>query len=122
MEKYKNIIIAFITGIIMFSCTDSKPDLIKATIMAHDFVKEKLFFPEEAEFKRDRIGSETSDNEYDIIQSFTAKNAFGVKISYKYKIHTIFHGGEWTDINNWSYTTLSIENTSTGEKEIFYGK
>lgn len=93
----------------------------QASIASEDFVKQKLSYPEEAEFQEDRRGEETAKNEFMVYQQFTAKNAFGVKTLYTYKVKMKFKGGEWTDNNNWEYADLVIENTTTHEQQSYEG-
>ena len=112
--------IIFLVCTIMVSCEDNQPDFNKAAIMSEDFVKPRLNFPEEAVFNEDSRGSETSEYEYDVLKKFTSKNAFGVKVSHIYKIHMIYKSEDWTDINNWTYNLLKIENIPTGEHLVFY--
>ena len=102
---------------IFITCDDSnKASFTRAAIISEDFVTPRMRFPAEVEFDGDRRGSETSTNEYDVFQKFTAKNAFGVKVSYVYKIHMIYKSGDWADINNWTYNALIIEDISTGQQ------
>lgn len=108
-----------LTSLIMYSCDNNKPTFTRAAIMSEDYVKVRMKYPAEVEFEGDRRGSENGTNEYDVFQKFTAKNAFGVKSSYVYKIHMIYKGGDWSDINNWTYDLLTIEDISTGEQSKY---
>ena len=87
--------------------------------MSEEFVSSRMKYPAEVEFDGDRRGAETSSNEYNVFQKFTAKNAFGVKSSYVYKIHMIYKTGDWADINNWTYDELTIEDISTGKQNVY---
>lgn len=118
MKKYWYVL-SLITLLIL-SCDDNKPTFIRAAIMSEDFVAPRMRYPAEVEFDGDRRGSEKSNNEYIVYQKFTAKNAFGVKDSYVYKIHMIYKSGDWTDINSWTYDLLTIENVSTGKQYKYY--
>lgn len=104
-------------GLFVCSCDDSnKATFTRAAVISEGYVTQRLRFPEEVDFNGDYRGSETSKNEFDVYQKFTAKNAFGVKVSYVYKIHMIYKSGDWSDINNWTYDNLVIEDVSTGEQ------
>ncbi|WP_270899598.1 hypothetical protein [Bacteroides xylanisolvens] len=113
------IIILVMLVLSCIACEDNKPTLTRAGIVSEDIVKEKMKFPDEVEFNGDYRGSEISENEFDVMQKFTAKNDFGVKSNYVYKIHMVYIQGEWTDKNNWSYSNLIIENSSTGEQHRY---
>lgn len=90
----------------------------KCSIMSQDFVKSKLKYPEEVNFEQMGYVHEREGVYAIILNKFTAKNGFGVEISYVYKIWLKFNGGDWSDINNWEYKKLIIEG-SDGSKEIF---
>lgn len=113
--------------LISYSCSETKSKYgseassTQASIKSEYYVKQKLSFSEEAKFEGDRRGEETAKNEFTVYQQLTAKNAFGVKTLYTYKIKMKFKGGEWTDIENWEYADLIIENTTTHEKQTYEG-
>lgn len=91
----------------------------KCAIISEDFVKSKLKFPLESEIRTSAHVHEVEGNQAIIINKFTTKNAFGVTSEYVYKIWMNFNGGEWEDVENWSYSKLIIENAATGEKTVF---
>lgn len=104
-------------SLVSISCDDSnKSSFTRAAIISEEFVSPRMKFPAEVEYDGDYRGSETSTNEYDVFQKFTAKNSFGVKSSYIYKIHMIYKSGDWSDKNNWTYNSLIIEDVSSGEQ------
>lgn len=90
----------------------------KCSIISQDFVKSKLKYPEECDFENMSYQHKRENNYAIILNKFTSKNGYGVKISYVYKIWLQFNGGEWNDINNWSYNQLIIEG-SDGTKSVF---
>lgn len=118
MKKCLFFMVCFVT-LILTACEDNKPTFTRAAIISEEFVSPRMKYPAEVKFDGDRRGSETSANEYDVFQKFTAKNAFGVKSSYVYKIHMIYKSGDWTDINSWTYNLLVIEDVSTGEQHKY---
>lgn len=109
----------YLVVLFLTACEDNKPTFARAAIISEDFVSPRMKYPAEVEFEGDRRGSETSPNEYDVYQKFTAKNAFGVKSSYVYKIHMVYKSGDWTDVNSWTYDSLIIEEISTGEQHKY---
>lgn len=116
MRRYFYLIL-MLFSLVCVSCDDSnKPSFTRAAIISEEFVTTRMKFPSEVDFNGDRRGSETSKNEYDVLQKFTAKNAFGVKVSYVYKIHMIYKSGDWADKNNWTYNSLIIEDVSSGQQ------
>lgn len=94
-------------------------DGTKCAIISEDFVKSKMNFPKETKIKTSGHVHEVENGKAVILNKFTTKNAFGVEIEYVYKIWMSFTGGEWEDIENWSYSRLIIENTATGEQYEF---
>ncbi|HNX89686.1 MAG TPA: hypothetical protein PKH58_11425 [Paludibacteraceae bacterium] len=120
--------LVFITSCFLFafiSCigssnSDSTIDNgIRCSIMAEDFVKSKLKYPNEVKFNTNQYVHEVEGSEAIVLNKFTAKNSFGVESNFVYKIWLSFNGGDWTEINNWSYSKLIIENSDTGEKQIY---
>ena len=91
-------------------------DGTKCAIMSEDFVKATLTYPKESKFKTSSHSHEVEGGQAVVMNKFKKKNAFGVTSEHVYKIWMTFNGGEWNDINNWSYTKLIIENSSTGEQ------
>ncbi|MBQ6037320.1 MAG: hypothetical protein IJL37_01455 [Bacteroidaceae bacterium] len=111
------IFLLFLGSFTLYSCLDDEGGSItRAAIMSEDIVKEKMRYPAEVDFEGDRRGSETSTDTYTVYQKFTAKNGFGVKVSYVYKITMKYKGGDWTERSNWDYSNLVIEDVSTGEQ------
>lgn len=94
-------------------------DGTKCAIISEDFVKSKLKFPLESKIRTSAHVHEVEGTQAIIMNKFSTKNAFGVTSEYVYKIWMNFNGGDWEDVENWSYTEMIIENTSTGEKEYF---
>lgn len=117
----KKVLILILLIMSVVACEDNKPTVTRAGIMSEDIVRGKMKFPDEVEFDNDYRGKEVSDKEFEVYQKFTAKNAFGVKSSYVYKIQMVYISGEWADSKNWSYDKLTIENVSTGQKSVYYG-
>jgi hypothetical protein len=102
------------------SSSASEVTFDEAAIESEYFVKDKMKYPEEVEFDGDKRGHETSKNNFNVFQKFTAKNSFGVKSGYVYKICMVYKGtGDWTDLDNWSYSSLTIEDTSTGKQSVY---
>jgi hypothetical protein len=115
----KRLLFLFFALISFLSCEDKGATLTRAGIASEDFVKARLKYPAEAEFERDIRGESVSDSTFVVYQKFNAKNAFGVRSSYVYKVKMVYLGGDWTDTNNWTYSNLIIEDVGTGEKSIF---
>ena len=117
----KKILFLMVALVAMIACDDLKqPSFTKAAIKSESFVSVRMKYPAEVEFDGDYRGCETGPNEYNVLQKFTAKNAFGVKSSYIYKINMLFKGGEWTEQSSWTYDKLIIEDLQTGEQYKFY--
>lgn len=111
------LVLAFSIGVM----AQNKPTFTRAAIMSEEFVKPKMKYPEEVKFSGDRRGSEKAMNEYEVFQKFTAKNSFGVKSGYVYKIRMIYRGGDWTEKSSWKYQFLIIEDESTGKQTKYSG-
>ncbi len=89
--------------------------------MSEDFVKERLNYPATADFGRERVWEPKNEEGTHgiIMKKFTAQNVFGVPIQYVYKIYMMYSGGEWTDIDNWTYKYLIIEEIPSGKQDYF---
>lgn len=96
-----------VSFLLIISCRDSEPN---ACIMSKDFIKEDLKFPNEAEFSSldCNVQKEGSDL-YTVLRKVEAKNAFGVKQSYIYKVTLKFKGGITVDKNNWEVIAMRSE-------------
>lgn len=92
-----------------------KVDLLKAGIIAQDFVSDKWG---KCDFDTEGCrGEETMiKNRFKVLQKFTHKDE-----PYIYKIYIQYFGGDWADRNNWDYGDLVIENTKTGQQYHFQG-
>lgn len=106
---------------LLVGCGQSGDMGTKASVMSEDFVKEKLNYPATADFERNNVWEPENEEgtEGVIMKKFTASNTFGVPIQYIYKIYMIYLGGEWTDINNWTYKYMIIEDTASGKQMRF---
>lgn len=105
---------------VIFAQTDSYKNKNRAFIIAQDFVKKKLNHPKEAKFYNDVVHETNGYSNCIVLGRVDAKNSFGVTTSYVYKIWLNHNGKEWTDINNWVFTKLIIENSNTEKQSVFY--
>ena len=104
-------------GAIVNSCSDSTgANLERAAIIAQDIIKSE--FNPDCDFDDSDIRGEETDvtDRFKVFQKFSADGQ-----DYVYKIFIQYKGGDWSDKNNWSYGTLTIENVATGEQRIFKG-
>lgn len=99
-----------------YTGSETGANLNRAAIIAQDIIKSE--FNSDCDFDDiDIRGEETSvPNRFKVYQKFSADGQ-----EYVYKIFIQYKGGDWSDINNWSYGTLTIENVATGEQKIFSG-
>lgn len=104
---------------LLFGCSSNKITDSKCFVMAQDFVKKRFSYPNEADFHYDYIFEVESEQNYIVLGKVTAKNAFGVKSDYVYKIWLSYLGGEWTSTTSWSSKKLIIENTVTREQFVY---
>lgn len=90
--------------------------LKRAAIIAQGIIESK--FNSSCDFDdMDIRGEETNfPDRFKVYQRFSAGGQ-----DYVYKIFIQYKGGDWSDKNNWSYGTLTIENRATGEQKIFNG-
>lgn len=91
----------------------------KCTFIAQEFVKSKLNNPNTFLVKSSSSIHELNNNQVYVSNNFIANNVFGIENNYVYKIWLNFKGGEWDDINNWSYSKLVLQNSNTGEVQIY---
>ena len=61
------------------------------------------------------------ENRFKVLQKFTS-NKLGYEQEFVYRIYIQYYGGDWADIKNWDYGQLTIENTSTGAQEFYFGE
>lgn len=114
----------FIILVFISSCVSTGNDLPviedreKCVIISEEFVLSKVKFPKETEVKYSTAVFENSGESSTVLNQFTTKNAFGVKTSGVYKIVLKFSDGDWTDKNNWEYSSFIIEMNS-GEKYFY---
>lgn len=107
---------------VISNITDKTIDdkLRRASIIAQDFVEKALGV--DCDFESlNYQGEETLiKDRYKVLQKFTAK-VDGQEGEFVYRIYVQYFGGEWSDINNWAYGTLEIENTQTHSTKVFKG-
>jgi hypothetical protein len=81
-----------------------------AYVISQNYVKQKLTYPEEADFPTLPVSSELNkDNVYNVIADVTTKNGFGVKIDVHYQCLLKFKGGDDADNNNWQLVDLRMK-------------
>ncbi|QFQ12098.1 hypothetical protein C7Y71_003160 [Pseudoprevotella muciniphila] len=98
-----------------FEESDNDEKLRKASIIAQKIVEEQIGTCDFDGF--DYVGEETMvKNRFKVIQKF---ESYGLE--YAYRIYIQYKGGDWEDINNWSYGQLTIEDVLTGEQQFFHG-
>lgn len=115
----RNFFYLIILLVVVTSCGERPVSLTGAGIMSEYYIKDRLTHPNEVEFYGGYNGTVENDSIFTVTRNFDAKNSFGVKSSYVYKIQMIYLGGKWEDIKNWTYKFLIIENLGTHEKEFF---
>lgn len=136
MKKIYYLIFAVVIGALAISCgsnsskissdgansayttddEDTGANLNRAAFIAQDIIKSR--FNPNCDFDdMDIRGEETPvDDRYKVYQKFSVDGQ-----DYIYKIFIQYKGGDWTDVKNWSYGTLIIEDVLTGEQKIFTG-
>lgn len=109
MKKIIIFVFTFATFAVGLAQTNTYKERSKCFIASQDFVKENLKYPQEATFSNSYVHEINGYGNCIIIGQVTAKNAFGVKILYTYKIWMTHNGKEWTDQRNWKYSKLILE-------------
>lgn len=101
-------LLLILVGFLCFaSCGTSEPN---PCLMSKDFIKQDLTYPDEAEFSSLDCNSETNaDGTYTVLRKVTAKNAFGVKTTFVYKVLLRYNGGIGVDKNNWTLIDMQSE-------------
>lgn len=93
--------------LLIFSCGSDEPN---PCVIAMDFIKEDLKYPEEAEHSIFDCSKESnSDGTYTVLTKVKAKNALGVQSSYIYKLRLKFIGGISVDEKNWQLLKMQSE-------------
>ena len=81
-----------------------------AYVISKDYVKNKLSFPEEADFDSAPMHSEVyADSTFKEIGNVVAKNAFGVKIKYRFTCYLKYLGGKDSNDASWSLEKVDME-------------
>ena len=98
------------------SSSDEGANLNRAAIIAQDIIKSE--FNSNCDFDDMDVRGEETDvaDRFKVYQKFSVDGQ-----DYVYKIFIQYKGGDWSDKNNWTYGTLTIENVLTGEQKIFFG-
>jgi hypothetical protein len=79
--------------------SDGEDSSSAATVMAEEFVKRQLKFPAEADFDWSHKTTRRTDGSWEVSGAGTGKNAFGVKIRFKYRSVVKHDGGDsWTNL------------------------
>ena len=100
-------IILLLSILAFISCGSSEPN---PCLMAEDFIKKDLAFPNESDMSIFDCSKETNpDGSYTILTKISAKNAFGMEKEYIYKVTLSYNGGIDTDINNWTLIKIQSE-------------
>lgn len=120
MRKFIILAVMTVFCFIVFSQTDSYKNKNRAYIIAQDFVKKKLNHPKDAKFYSDVVHETNGYSNCIVLGKVDARNSYGANTSYVYKIWLNHNGKEWTDINNWVFTKLIIENSDTQKQSVFY--
>ncbi len=99
---------SFTLGVLCLNCSSkSSPD---ACLMSEDFIKRDLTYPEESELPfLDCHATDNGNGNFTVLRKITAKNAFGVKSNYIYKLELHFNGGIEVDKNNWELVSILSE-------------
>jgi hypothetical protein len=119
MKKIVLLVFVACLSLSLFAQADAYQSKYKAYIIAQDFVKQKFKYPKEAKFDSNVVHETNGYEKCIVLGKVTAKNAFGVHTEYVYKIWLEHNGKEWTDLNNWTYTKLILEDSATGEQSVF---
>ncbi|MGG5599319.1 hypothetical protein ACPDHJ_05895 [Myroides sp. C8-3] len=103
----KKIIALILFCILLYSCGEDTPD---PCFISKEFIKHDLKYPEEAEFSIADCNKENlSSDTFVVLRKVIAKNAFGVKTAYIYKVTLKFNGGITSDKNNWELIEMRSE-------------
>jgi len=91
------------------SSPSSKSHEDAAYIVSKDFAKQKLTYPEEADFPWiPKYSQMDADSIYTVVGEVTSKNGFGVKVKFTYKCRLKFLGGDDLDTNNWQLIDMDM--------------
>lgn len=108
--------ITMLDGCVGSTNSETGANLNRAAIIAQDIIKSE--FNTNCDF----VDMDVRGEETDVADRFKVYQKFSVDgQDYVYKIFIQYKGGDWSDKNNWTYGTLTIENVLTGEQKIFSG-
>jgi len=81
----------------------------EAYVVAKDFVKKRLNYPDEADFPWTPTSSKhRGGGVYDVIGEVTAKNAYGVKSTHSWRAVIKFLGGDDLNTKNWQEIGVEV--------------
>lgn len=109
-------VIGLVLPAVVIANSNSDTNQRRAGIMSEEFVKKRMANPAETKFDGDVREETISASKFIIYQKFKTKNDYGVKKSYIYKISMIYRGGDWSELRNWTYDYLIIEDLGTGKQ------
>lgn len=82
----------------------------EAYVIAKEFVKTRLKYPEEADFPFTPTSSKhVGSGAYNVLGEVTAKNAFGVKSRYVWRALIKFNGGDDLNPKDWEVVALELK-------------
>lgn len=99
-------LVAFV--FICSSCGGSNP-CNGAKSVAEEAVNKKLKYPDEANFEKLSKDCSKEGDTYVVMGLVTAKNAFGVRTKYVYKVEMTFIGDDYFMYHNWNIKRVRLE-------------
>ena len=97
--------------LIVFSSCDTNPpeDVGDSFAVTKSFVKLRLNYPEEANFKLSEVHHEyLGNNKCTVSGTVVAKNAFGVKSKHTYKVKLRYKEGDGMNPRNWELLECTV--------------
>lgn len=120
MKKYLFLIVlSLMFASVIRAHSPERVDHQRASTVSEELVKQKMHYLTDIQFDGDVGGKSIKNYKFIVFQRFTGKDTRGVRRSYFYKTAMIYRGGEWENLENWTYDYLVIKDLETGEQHKY---
>lgn len=120
MKKYLFLtVLSLMFASVIRANSDETVDHQCATTVSEELVKQRMHDFTDLKFDGYARGKSIKNFKFIVYQKFTAKDASGVRRPYFYKAAMIYRGGDWEELENWSYDYLVIKDLERGEQHKY---
>lgn len=113
------IVLSLMFASVIRANSNDRVDHHRASTVSEELVKQKMHYLTDIKFNGDVGGKSIKNFKFIVYQKFTAKDTRGIRKFFFYKISMIYRGGDWTELENWTYDYLVIKDLDTGEQHKY---